>query len=159
MATNANYRGQAIQLLAAAARTTSSNSGNLRDAVGNIPVSDACTFLLNGTTLTMLGGQGAFLDVWIDTSPDGGTTWFLAYKFAQVTSSTYARRLNVRTTGLGIAEAGTEASIPLTLTTATSNNTVLSPDVRVRWEITGGTVGASANFGVWVIAMPPGSKL
>jgi hypothetical protein len=153
------FRGQAIQLLAAAARTTSSNSGNLRDTVGNIPASEAIAFLINVTTLTIAGpSPAAALDVWIDTSPDGGTTWFLAYKFAQITSSTAARRLNVRTTGIGIAEAGTEASVATSVTAATSNNTVLSPDIRVRWEITGGTNSASSNFGVWAIAMPPGTK-
>jgi len=154
----ANYRGQAIQLLAAAARTTSSNSGNLRDTTGNIPASEAVVFLVNVTTLTTSGPPtAAALDVWIDTSPDGGTTWFLAYKFAQITSSTAARRLNVRTTGIGIAEAGTEASVATSVTSATSNNTVLSPDIRVRWEITGGT-NSSSNFGVWAIVMPPGTK-
>lgn len=150
------YRGQAIQLLAAAARTTSSNSGNLRDTTGNIPASEAITFLLNVTTLA--GNSSPVLDVSIDHSPDGGTTWFEAFHFAQVTSSTAARRLNVRTTGIGIAEAGTEASVALTATAALSNNMVLGPDVRVRWEINGVTTGATSNFGVWAIAMPPGTK-
>ena len=155
----ANYRGQAIQLLAAAARTTSSNSGNLINTSGNIPASEAVVFLINVTTLTIAGtSPAAALDVWIDTSPDGGTTWFLAYKFAQITSSTAARRMNVRTTGIGIAEAGTEASVATSVTTATVNNTVLAPDIRVRWEITGGTSAASSNFGVWAICMPPGTK-
>ena len=153
------YRGQAIQLLAAAARTTSSNSGNLINTAGNIPASEAVVFLVNVTTLAISGpSPAAALDVWIDTSPDGGSTWFLAYKFAQITSSTAARRLNVRTTGIGIAEAGTEASVATSVTAATSNNTVLSPDIRVRWEITGGNNSATSNFGVWAICMPPGTK-
>ncbi len=150
------YRGQPIELLAAAARTTSSNSGNLKNTAGNIPACDAVTFLVNVTTLA--GNSAPVLNVSIDTSPDGGTTWFLAYKFAQISSSTAARRLNVRTTGIGIAELGSEGSVALTETTATTTNTVLSPDIRVRWEINGVTTGATSNFGVWAIAMPPGSK-
>lgn len=149
------YRGQGITLLASSARTTSTNSGNLKDTAAAIPASEAVAFLLSVTANA--GGGAPLLDVSIDTSPDGGTTWFLAYKFAQVTTSAGLRRINVRTTGIGIAEAGTEASVALTTTAATSNNTVLSPDVRVRWELTG-AASPSATFAVFAIAMPAGTK-
>lgn len=154
---HALYRGQPIELLAAAARTTSSNSGNLKDTAANIPASEAVVFLVNVTALAGTGGAPV-LDVWVDTSPDGGTTWFTAFKFAQITTSTAARRLNVRTTGIGIAEAGTEASVATSVTSATSNNTVLAPDIRVRWETSGSNAGLTSTFGVWAIAMPPGTK-
>ena len=151
-------RGVPIALLAAAARTTSSNSGNLKDTSAAIPACEAVAFLLDVTALSGTGSPAPVLDVWIDTSPDNGTTWFTAFKFAQVTTSTGARRLNVRTTGIGITEAGTEASVATSVTSATNANTVLAPDVRVRWEITGVTASGTSTFGVWAIAMPAGSK-
>lgn len=156
------YRGQPIQLLAAAARTTSSNSGNLINTAGNVPASEAVAFHLIWTTLTATSGAtpALTLDVWIEDSPDGGTTWIPEFKFTQVTTSSGTLRINTRTTGIGIAEVGTIAVTTSNATAALNTNTVLAPDQRVRWEIAGagGAATYSSNFAVFAVAMPPGTK-
>lgn len=150
------FRGQGVNLLASAARTTSSNSGNLKDTVNGLPACDAMALYLSVTALT--GNQGVpVLDVWLDTSPDGGTTWFTAYKWSRVTSSTAVRRIDARTTGLGVTEAGLENNAAASTGTCWAN-TVLTNDIRVRWEETGANFSNSATFSVWAICMPPGTK-
>ena len=146
-----------IVVLAAAARTTSSNSGNLRGTTGNIPVADALALHLLWTTLSGFGGA-ITLDVWVEDSPDGGTTWIPAYKFTQATTSAGSLRINTRTTGLGITEAGAIATTTSNATTAINGNTVLSPDHRIRWELAGGNSSFSSNFAVFAVAVAPGTK-
>ena len=143
-------------LLASAARTTSTNSGNLKDTSTSCPVSDSLTFILNVTALAG-NGTAPTLDVWIDTSWDGGTTWLTAYKFTRVSTSTATLRIDTRDTGLGVTEAGVQTSVITSTTGAVNSNTIIARDCRVRWEILAAYSG-SATFGVFGLAMPPGTK-
>lgn len=150
------FRGVAVNLLASAARTTSSNTDNLANTVNGLPATDAMALYLSVTAMT--GNQGVpVLDVWLDTSPDGGTTWFTAFKWSRVTSSTAVRRIDARTTGIGFTEAGVENNA-ISSTGTCWANTVLTNDIRVRWSQTGANFSNSATFSVWAICMPPGSK-
>ncbi len=148
------YAGLGRTILASAARTTSTNSGNLRDTTGGIPASDAIAVILNVTALTG-AGPAVTLDVWVDTSPDGGTTWFEAFKFANVPTSTISLRIDSRSNGIGSTAVGTVSTVTTTGTAALNTNTVLARDQRVRWEILGATSAGSATFAVYAIVMPP----
>jgi len=150
------YAGLGIPLLASAARTTSSNSGNLKDTTTNLPIGDAVSLYLDVTALAGTGGAPR-LDVWIDTSPDGGTTWLLAYKFTQVSSSTATYRIDTRTTGLGAGEAAAQTSVVSSTTGSVPTSTVLTRDFRIRWETTGSNSGLTSTFAVFAIVMPPGA--
>lgn len=146
-----NLYGIPVQLVASAAVTADGNSGNLKNTSASIPPSVSAAFYLD---VTAASGTSETLDVYIETSVDGGTTWFEAFHFAQVTTSTMTRRLNVRTDGLGPAEAGTEAQVDVTGSTAVAASTPLTPDVRVRWDLGGTDPGYT--FAVWGIFMPLG---
>lgn len=148
--------GQPTIVLASAARTTSSNSGSLKDTANVIPVSDSVALYLNVTALTGAGPAVTF-ECWVDTSVDGGTTWFTAYKWTSVTTSTATRRITCRTNGIGPAENGWECNAATSVTAVTTSNTVLAADHRIRWEINGATSAGTATFAVYALAQPPGS--
>ena len=152
------YFGQPTILAAGGtARTTSSQTANLKDTANQIPASDAVAFILN---VTALSGAGAAvnLDVWIDTSWDGATTWMTAYKFTRVTTSTATLRIDTRTNGKGLGEVGSQESVITYTTGALNTNTVLAADQRVRWEIGGASSLGSATFGVFALSIPPGAR-
>ena len=147
------FRGMPITLLASAARTTSSNSGNLKNSTAAMPSCDNMSIYLDATSIT---GSGNTLSVTIDTSIDGGTTWFPAFAFTTITASSKTARIDARPTGLGETEAGAEATA-VAAGTALKANTVLTRDFRVAWVL-GGTSSPSAPFGVYAIVQPKGSR-
>lgn len=144
------FAGQGVTLLASAARTTSSSTANLKDGTANLPISDACAVILDVTANT---GAAPTLDAQIDTSPDGGTTWFKAYGFTQITGSTGTRRLDIRPGGIGLGESAAENSIAGT--GQLKVNTPLTRDIRVTWTL---TLTTSVTFGVYLLAMPTGVR-
>ncbi len=150
------FTGVSVPLVASAARTTSSNTANLKDTTTPIPACDAATFILDVTAQTN-NGTADNLQVLIDTSPDGGTTWYAAYAFAAVTGSTGQQRLDIRTDGVGLSEVGSTTA-NLKATTAINANTVTTRDMRIRWVA--GTAGnfSSATFAVWGIFEPVGRR-
>lgn len=151
-------RGIPITVLASAARTTSSNSGNLNNTTANIYTARAISWYLDVTANAGDDAGTNGLQVYLDTSPDGGTTWLNFGKFARVTSSTGTRVINMRPTGIGAVEAASEASVFSTTTSvAVATNTVLAPDNRVRWTLgsgTGASVTPTATFAVYAIHQP-----
>lgn len=154
------FRGISIPVLASAARTTSSNTGSLKDLVTDIPVAGALSWYVNLTAFT---GDNPGLDglqVYLDHSPDNGTTWLNFGKFARLTTSTGTRVINMRRTGIGAVEAASEAAVFSTTTSvAVATNTVLTADIRVRWTLGDGTLwtaAPTATFSVWCIAQPMG---
>ena len=149
--------GQPITMLSSAARTTSSNSSNLKGTASNITQGSALSLYLDVTTLTGDGASATGLQVYIDTSPDGGTTWLNVAKFARVTSSTGTRVINCRRTGIGATEA---AVFSTTSGVSVATNSVWAADNRVRWELgnnTGATVVSGSTFAVYAIVQPIGS--
>lgn len=148
------YRGQGITLLSSAARTTSSNTGDLKDTSGAIPVGTAVTLWLNVTANT---GDTCRLAVYLDTSPDG-STWFLAEKFNDVTASSSAQCINFRQTGLGNTEVAAQQWVNTTTGgVAIAQNVVLGASHRIRWELPNGTTYSStpsATFAVFATVQP-----
>lgn len=146
------FNGIPIPLVASAARTSTGNSGNLKNTSTYIPVFNAAAFILDVTTVT---GTTPLLDVAIETSVDGGTTWYMAWAYAQVTAAS-TLRLDVRDTGIGFTEIGATSTITLSGTTAIVENTVITQDVRILWTIAG--TSPSFTFAVWGIFQPLGSQ-
>jgi hypothetical protein len=68
-------RGAVFTISAASAKTTSGNSGVL-----NLPDPDAAMFILNVTA----SSSPTTLDVYLQHSPDSGTTWYDFAHFTQV---------------------------------------------------------------------------
>lgn len=136
-----------ITFVASAARTTSSNTGNLKDTSTGFPKFATGSVYLNVTANTATGGVVPKLTVSIDTSPDNGTTWLNAARFAVVVGSTDTRRLDFRN-GLSIGETGTALN---TTSGTLAGNTVLTRDVRVQWQLesASNTVGQSTTFAVY----------
>lgn len=139
---------QGNTLLASASRSTSSNTGNIRDTAQFVQFGDGMALYTVVSALANSGGAGPTLDIYFETSPDFGTTWFLSQHFAQISSSTASRRIDFRITGPGLKESAVEDSIISTTTTVVKQNTVHALEQRVRWVFSS---GASATFGVWSI--------
>jgi|SRR5581483_1934793 len=152
------FNGTPVPLSASATVTTSSNGGTLKNGSGSFPVCEAAAIILDVTALATTGfNWGAVtLDVFIDTSVDNGTTWYAAYRFAQVTTSTKQQRLDIRDTGIGVSEVGATVA-DLKATTAINANTVLTQDIRIRWQLNTGGGAATTTFAVWGI-FEPGTK-
>ena len=68
-------RGQVVTISASSAKTTSSNSGTIV-----LPSPDQATFILNVTA----SSSPTTLDVYLQTSPNAGTTWYDIAHFTQV---------------------------------------------------------------------------
>lgn len=118
-----------MNLVASAARTADGNSGSITDFPDNL---HSAEFIVD---VTAASGTSPTLDLAIENSPDEGTTFYTAFRWAQITG-TGPRRLVVR---LLASDAGGEASIPLDPTGgALSASCPLSKTIRVRWNI-GGT--------------------
>ena len=113
-----------------------------------LPLADSYSFILDVGTIT---GTSPTFDVCIQMSPDGGTTYYDWWRFAQVTAAGQRRLTTQPVQGRG--EAGTEAAITTAGTGALSANANTTQNVRV--EITaGGTSPSAATLKVWVVAAP-----
>lgn len=154
------YRGMPYTLVASAAQTTSSNSGVL-SGTSQLPCASAVSLFLNVTAFTGILAGSTGLAVYVDISPDGGTTWFAVEKFATVVSSTGTQLINFRTTGLGAVEAAAQSWIMSTTSSiAVATNVVFPATQRVRWTLPDNTTGAhSATFSVTAIVQPMGSTI
>ncbi len=147
-----------IPVIASAAVTLSTNSGNLKNTAGAIPLCDAVTLVLDVTAYTGTVSPN-IATIYIDSSPDGGTTWYPSINFAPVTTSTDIQRWEGRTIGVGPNEAATLVRIGTAITTAsaTINNTVLSPDHRVRTIFASGASTQSITFAIWAFCTDNGT--
>lgn len=119
-----------------------------------VPIAEAVDFYLNVTANTGTPGNASWVE--FQTSPDGGTTWICAVRFAQITTSTAQQRVSVRTVGLGGNEAAAASGASVnTATAAVTQNFVLTDSQRVKWTI--GT-GMSLTFSVFAVPQPIGSR-
>jgi len=130
-------------VLASAARTTSSNSGTLLNTSGQLPLTPAHVRLV----LSCTAFTGTGLDVCIEHSPDGGTTWFMHSAFAQVTAAA-ERELRFKTYHAG-GDAAAEQSVALA-GGADANDGSIFRDHRITWSFTGTT----ATFAVFAAISP-----
>ncbi len=165
-----NYNGIPVALVASATLAFTSSTfatANLKDSLTPIPVCDAATFILDVTMMQGVvanGSNGAPTNclVVIDTSPDGGTTWYPAYEFTQVTGSSMQQRLDVRLDGIGITEVGANTSLGVGSTTAAvalnssamNANTCVTRDIRVRAKA--GSQVTQLSMALWGIFSPAG---
>ena len=150
-----NRRSVFTTLVASAARTTSSNSGNLKDTTESLPVSDNTVITTQMTANTKSGAALVTgLSVFLESSPDGGTTWIGEGFLANFTGSTGTKRVVLHQGGVasGITEADAD---PLALrgNTTSSHDLVInvanSQDVRIRWEV---ETNQTATFAVYAQA-------
>jgi hypothetical protein len=131
-----SVRGNVQTLAAAAARTTSGNTGalNLSTLCGGEP--DACQFILNVTA----SSAPTTLDVYLQWSPDAGTTFYDFGHFTQVgavstsiQSLLWTRRDNDGTGGTGVIVTGDAALAAAKVL----NGPIATSSFRAKWVIAG----------------------
>lgn len=145
------FNGLPMTFSASSAKTASGNTGNLKDSATPFPICQAFALILDVTA----SSSPTTLDVGVETSIDGGTTWYAAYEFTQIGAvSTAKRRLDVRDTGIGITEVGADTSIVET-NNSIKNNTILTRDIRIYWTIS----GTSYTFAIHGIFQPLGTQI
>lgn len=144
-------------IVASATVTTSSNSGDLFNTGNALLPCDAMTLVLDVTNLG--GNTAAELFVYIDSSPDNGTTWYPSYTFTQVTASTGIQKVEMRPIGIGPTESASVTNFGLTINTTTVGqvNTIILPHHRVRWRFVDSLLNPTATFAVWQYATPFGT--
>jgi hypothetical protein len=119
-----------------------------------LPQGDSYAFIADVGTIT---GTSPTFDICIQLSPDGGTTWYDWWRFAQFTAAA-VRRLVVQPVQ-GRGEAGTEAAIGTAGTggalsnNAPAVNNFSSLVMRVKVTV-GGTSPSAATIKVWLVAQP-----
>ena len=143
-----NRPGLSRTIMASAARTTSSNSGNLKDTTISVPVAShnlAIHFNWTAFTVAASAPGSALNRFYVESSPDGGTTWLPAWRSTDFTTST-GDRVAYFKNGYALMEYGDELMLGQTQVGTTSARIAtqypLTRDVRVRWDI--GIVGAAA---------------
>lgn len=151
-------------VVASSARTTSSNSGNLKDTTTDFAaMARTLTLHFQVTAYTVSGskatGQARF---YVDSSPDGGTTWMTTAIPIAVTTSTAERVItfrNGRPDGVNNIDGMLLAPVtPAGTTTAQLASLYpLAADKRIRWELGDGSAagnGISCTFAVYASADP-----
>lgn len=119
-----------------------------------LPQADSYSFIADVGTIT---GTSPTFDICIQQSPDGGTTWYDWWRFAQFTAAAVRRLIVQPMQGRG--EAGTEAAIGTAGTGGALNANApaianfSSAVFRVKVTV-GGTSPSAATIKVWVIAAP-----
>lgn len=127
------YRGAVQTLVASAAKTTSSNSGVINLTGGG---ADAGTFILNVSA----SSSPTTLDVYLQTSPDSGTTWYDFGHFTQVGAVStsiqalqWSRRANDATNATAVIVTGDAALAAAKVI----NGPIVDNYFRVKWVIAG----------------------
>jgi len=136
----------AAVVLASATQTATGNSANIDARWSQLP--DIRLIL----DVTAASGTSPTLDVALQVTPDGGTTFFTVQRFAQATAVT-ARQLEFST----FRHAGQAASEAIVADTggALAVNGILSKIVRFRWTITATT--PSFTFAIYLVGGQAGS--
>lgn len=113
-----------------------------------LPIADSYSFIMEVSG--SISGTTETLDMAIQTSPDGGTTYYDWWRFAQVTTAAATRCLTVQPMQ-GRGEAGSEAAITAAGTGQISSNKPFSNPIKLTYTISG-TSPSYAVVKVWVIA-------
>lgn len=149
-------------VVTSAARTTSSTSGNLKDTTTDFPANAKTTAIhIQVTAYTVSAskatGQARF---YVDTSPDGGTTWLTAAIPLTVTTSTADRVIIFRNgwpDGINSIDGLKLDKSAISTTSEIPTLYPLSADKRIRWELgdasSAGT-GISVTFAVYASTDP-----
>ena len=145
------FIGPQSQALVAAGTVVSGAPGSTTSAVLTLPLADSYAFVLNVTAIT---GTSPTLDVALQVTPDGGTTWFDWLRWAEVTGNTAVTRRMIVQPIQGRGEAATEAAI-----TAGTTNSVLIQNVpmpgalsQIRFRYTIGGTSPNYTLGIFMFA-------
>jgi hypothetical protein len=132
-------------LLNAATVIATGNSANF-----TLPVADGYKFTMevSGT----ISGTTETLDMAIQTSPDGGTTFYDTWRFTQVTTTAVTRDLVVQPIQ-GRGEAGSDTAVTAGGTGSVATNKPFTNPCRLRYTIAG-TSPSYAVVKVWMTAVP-----
>lgn len=95
-------------------------------------------------------GTTPTLDFSVQTSPDGGTTWFVIERFTQITTSAAKETITFKPY-LGVGDAAT-AFVSAATGGQAKQNIVCAKDCRITYTI-GGT-NPSFTFDVWLVYAP-----
>lgn len=117
----------------------------------NLPQGDSYAFIADVGTIT---GTSPTFDISVQGSPDGGTTWYTFWRFAQITAASIHRLVVQPMQGRG--EAGTEATIGTTgALNANAPFPALPNTATARINVAvGGTSPSAATIKVWIVAAP-----
>lgn len=115
-------------------------------ATVEIPLADSYLFILD---VTAASGTTPTLDAAIQSSVDGGTTFYTVARFAQVTAVS-TRKLQLQPM-LGRGEAGSESAVSNT-GGALAGNVILTKKIRTVWTIGGANPSFTAVM--YVITQP-----
>ena len=159
----------AVQLSAGIGRTILTNSGaitassatpNLRNIVaGGIPACEAVDILLSVTANTGTNSSNGPNFIELQTSPDGGTTWYTFWRSVNITTSTVTQRTSLRTNGIGANEAAATTVGVNTATATLTQNCCITQDQRVVWTLATSLANSpSINFGLQYIAQQSGTR-
>lgn len=128
----ANLRGQLVTISASSAKTTSGNSGVIKSFRA-----DAAQFILNVTA----SSTPTTLDIYLQHSTDGGTTWFDFAHFAQVgavatniQALTWSRRTTPNITATQAVVATGDAALAAGVVI---NGPIFDNVFRAKWVIVG----------------------
>lgn len=137
----------ALTLVASAARTASGNSGAL-PALNSFNRIIAAVFLLNVTVASTDAGDT--LDVYVQSSPDDGTTWDDFVHFTQVLGNGGAKKFVATWMRQVTPESELHAPADASLSAGVQQGPI-NPIWRVKWVIVdAGTVNVSFTFSVQV---------
>lgn len=130
-------------------------ASGLVSATGNsaaitLPLAESYMFILDCTAIN----TGTTMDVALQTSLDGGTSYYGVAKFAQITTVAIATRLAMQPV-LARGEAASSGNVGNSITEMTAGaaiigNLPLTQDIRFRWII----VGTSYTFSIKAIIVP-----
>src|SRR5215469_2620279 len=139
-----SLRGVVQTLVASAVQSASGNSGilNLPSLMGGEP--DGVQFILNVSAAS----TPTSLDVYLQWSPNTGTTWYDFAHFTQVTGSTSIQSLNYARRSQALVTASTAVVVTGDAALAAGiviNAPIASNYFRVKWVI----VGTSFTFQVF----------
>ena len=124
-----------------------------------VPACEAVDIILNVTAHSGVNSSiiGSYIE--LQTSPDGGVTWFPFWRAAQITTSTTAIRTSMRTNGIGANEAAATTVGVNTATGAVTQNCAITADQRVVWTLsTASGNSPSITFGLYCIAQQAGTR-
>jgi len=149
--------GPQSQNLVAAGTVVSGVPGSTNSATFTLSQADSYAFVLNVTAIT---GTSPTLDLAIQASPDGGTTWFDWFRFAQVTANTAMTRRLIVQPMQGRGEVGSEGAITAGGTGAINANCPAPGALnQIRFRYTIGGTSPNYTLGIWVFAQPKNTTI
>jgi hypothetical protein len=151
------FLGPQSQALVAAGTNILGAPGSQVSAVITLAAADSYAFVLNVTAIT---GTSPTLDCALQVTPDGGTTWFDWFRFAQVTANTALTRRLIVQPMQGRGEVGSEGLITAGGTGAINANCPFPGALsQIRFRYTIGGTSPNYTFGIFMFAQTKQSAI